>query len=213
MSKVMASWSSKVSKVADLEEAPPGSEYVPEGSAVKRVKNEDGTWTPVMPDGTVMKSAEGAEPFQLRYPGWLTRPAATLDPAPPPDQHAAGRPGRAALVDVCGVVWMYVNWHHVTKQMTTEQREAFADAVDEWSTTSNDGRSTPADRWWRRDPLDRIDDIYGLASLSAGAVVVTACGYAHHVTEDGVLIPMSGEELNPENLDPCCWPLEVIRHV
>jgi hypothetical protein len=45
--------------------------------------------------------------------------------------------------DLLGCIWLYVNWRYVTTQLTTEQKELWADAVD-----SFDGVRT-ADRWWR----------------------------------------------------------------
>lgn len=54
------------------------------------------------------------------------------------------------LEDILGNVWLYIDWRYVTKQLTTEQKERFADAVDAWSQRLNDddGRSV-TDRWWR----------------------------------------------------------------
>jgi len=41
-------------------------------------------------------------------------------------------------------VWLYIDWRYVTKQLTTEQKGMFADAVDEHT----DGGYHAADRWW-----------------------------------------------------------------
>lgn len=57
---------------------------------------------------------------------------------------------REAYQDLLGCVWLYIKWQYVTKQLTTEQKELFADAVDAWSLRLNDGgESTKVERWWR----------------------------------------------------------------
>jgi len=54
------------------------------------------------------------------------------------------------LESILGNTWLYINWHFITKHLTTEQREAFADAVDAWSEAMNPEEPNPvADRWWR----------------------------------------------------------------
>lgn len=53
-----------------------------------------------------------------------------------------------------GSVSLYIKWKYVTKQLTTPQKERFADAVDAWSADLNDGTAAPpalAPRWWRAD--------------------------------------------------------------
>lgn len=47
------------------------------------------------------------------------------------------------LRDVLASVWLYIDWRHVTQQLTTRQRDAFANVIDEHS------GSPSADRWWR----------------------------------------------------------------
>ena len=60
-----------------------------------------------------------------------------------------------ALQDLLGCVWLYISWPHVTRQLTTEQKELFADSVDASCEriAEMDGRiGAPghADRWWRQ---------------------------------------------------------------
>ncbi len=56
------------------------------------------------------------------------------------EQHSAAR-------DLLGCIWLYVNWRYLTKQMTTEQKEMWADAVDDFGDPAD--REPKADRWWR----------------------------------------------------------------
>jgi DNA-binding transcriptional regulator PaaX len=55
--------------------------------------------------------------------------------------------------ELLGSIWLYVKWHFVTKQLTTPQKELFADAVDAISRARQieDGEEprSVADRWWR----------------------------------------------------------------
>ena len=63
-------------------------------------------------------------------------------------------PAAKKLEDLLGCVSLYIPWQFVTKQLTTEQKELFADAVDAWSARLNDGDPSwvnPAPRWWRDD--------------------------------------------------------------
>lgn len=60
-----------------------------------------------------------------------------------------------ALQDLLGCVWLYISWPHATRQLTTEQKELFADSVDASCEriAEMDGRiGAPghADRWWRQ---------------------------------------------------------------
>lgn len=52
-----------------------------------------------------------------------------------------------ALKDVLSALWLYTGWEYVTRQMTTPQRELWADVIDE---SHKDTDSAPVDRWWRR---------------------------------------------------------------
>lgn len=48
------------------------------------------------------------------------------------------------LRELLGVLWLYVDWRYVTKQLDTEQKNLWADCVD--ATPGSDG--TRAERWW-----------------------------------------------------------------
>ena len=64
------------------------------------------------------------------------------------DAERAGRERAEAearqLRELLHDVWLYIDWRYVTKQLTTEQKGMFADAVDEHT----DGGYHAADRWW-----------------------------------------------------------------
>ena len=49
--------------------------------------------------------------------------------------------------DLLGTLWLYTNWRYVTKNLTTEQRELWADAIDEWH--ASQGEENKIERWWR----------------------------------------------------------------
>jgi hypothetical protein len=53
----------------------------------------------------------------------------------------------ALYVDILGAIYLYIDWRYITKQLTTPQKELWADAVD---ACSYDG-ATPVERWWRED--------------------------------------------------------------
>lgn len=57
---------------------------------------------------------------------------------------------RDEYVDLLGAIWLYIKWRYVTKQLTTEQKTLFADAVDAWSARMNDVEDWQpvAERWW-----------------------------------------------------------------
>lgn len=57
---------------------------------------------------------------------------------------------RDDLFELLGAIWLYVNWKSVTKQLTTEQRNLWADAVDA-TVADRDDESPTADRWWQHD--------------------------------------------------------------
>lgn len=60
---------------------------------------------------------------------------------------------RAELQDLLGSIWLYAEWRWITRQLTTEQKELWADAVDARSAIRHieDGEDVHpvADRWWR----------------------------------------------------------------
>jgi DNA repair exonuclease SbcCD ATPase subunit len=51
------------------------------------------------------------------------------------------------LEHMLGAIWLYVKWRYVTKQLTTEEKELWADAVDKFG--DPDDRGPKAERWWR----------------------------------------------------------------
>jgi hypothetical protein len=46
-------------------------------------------------------------------------------------------------------IWLYVKWHYVTKQLTTEQKNLWADAIDEVSERNHPGDGMKVERWWQ----------------------------------------------------------------
>lgn len=64
--------------------------------------------------------------------------------------------GSAQVEDLLGSIWLYIDWHYVTRQLTTAQKDWFADAVVASHRRMNDD-DTPEDiadfdrrlRWWR----------------------------------------------------------------
>lgn len=48
--------------------------------------------------------------------------------------------------DLLGAIWLYVPWRSITRHLTTEQRELWADAVE---VAGDPGSTIAADRWWR----------------------------------------------------------------
>jgi hypothetical protein len=50
-----------------------------------------------------------------------------------------------AYRELLGAIWLYVKWHYVTKQLTTEQKQMWADAVDSFGETDEGPK---AERWW-----------------------------------------------------------------
>lgn len=48
-------------------------------------------------------------------------------------------------------IYLYVSWRYVTKQLTTEQKNMWADAVDavhRWYTYLDGEEYEPIERWW-----------------------------------------------------------------
>lgn len=63
-----------------------------------------------------------------------------------------------AYEDLLGSIWLYIGWRYVTKQLTTEQKEMFAAAVESSSRRLNDddpSEPLDVDRWWRDDAPTR----------------------------------------------------------
>jgi len=55
-----------------------------------------------------------------------------------------------AYEDLLGAVSLHVDWRFVTKQLTTEQKNLWADAHDAWSSRMDPDEPSKADRWWAR---------------------------------------------------------------
>lgn len=51
--------------------------------------------------------------------------------------------------DLLTSIWLYVDWRYVTRQLTTTQRELWADAIDAEGAVRHPDDPTQADRWWR----------------------------------------------------------------
>src|SRR5690606_11764413 len=49
--------------------------------------------------------------------------------------------------DLLHSIWLYARWRYVTSQLTSTQKELFADSVDACASAS--GHGGVADRWWR----------------------------------------------------------------
>jgi hypothetical protein len=49
---------------------------------------------------------------------------------------------------VLGSLWLYVDWDYLTKKLTREEKDCWADAVDEWRASLGDPVE-PIERWWR----------------------------------------------------------------
>lgn len=59
--------------------------------------------------------------------------------------------------EIAGSIWLHAKWRWFTKQLTTEQKEVLADAVDRWGSCVGD-EWEPIERWWRDDaPATRQD--------------------------------------------------------
>jgi hypothetical protein len=67
----------------------------------------------------------------------------------------AGRDERQARIDeheeLLSSIWLYVKWRYVTKQLTTEQKNLWADVVEKISERNHPGDGTKVDRWWQDD--------------------------------------------------------------
>lgn len=75
---------------------------------------------------------------RLRTPeGWATKIHATYV-----------RQQRDKARDLLGAIWLHVPWRSITRHLTTEQRELWADAVEVFG---DPGSTIAVDRWWRDD--------------------------------------------------------------
>jgi hypothetical protein len=50
--------------------------------------------------------------------------------------------------ELLGSIWLYISWRSVTRHLTTEQRELWAEAVE---SSGDPDERIAADRWWRDD--------------------------------------------------------------
>lgn len=90
--------------------------------------------SPPLPRGVVSSG-----PGVVRHGGGMS-----FDVAPAP---ASGDPELVEqLEDLVCTLWLYTG-HYAWKQLTTEQRELFADVLDR--RPQDDGDFEPVDRWWR----------------------------------------------------------------
>lgn len=59
------------------------------------------------------------------------------------------------MQDLLDSIWLYVSWRYVTKKLTTEQKELWADAVDascrKAQIENGEDPHPVAERWWRDD--------------------------------------------------------------
>ncbi|WP_433259254.1 hypothetical protein ACQPYK_49640 (plasmid) [Streptosporangium sp. CA-135522] len=56
--------------------------------------------------------------------------------------------------DLLASIWLYIDWRDVTRQLTTEQKNLFADAVEAFSLRRDDeppDAPLTVDRWWHSD--------------------------------------------------------------
>lgn len=49
---------------------------------------------------------------------------------------------------ILGELYLYVNWRYCTKQLTGQQKQAWAHAVEQWSERLEPGDPMEVDRWW-----------------------------------------------------------------
>lgn len=88
--------------------------------------------------------------FPCSHLMWVPDRVATAVRTADADTGVAG-PGVADLQDLLASVWLYINWRYVTGQLTTAQKEWFADAIE--ASRLRDGEhEVRADRWWRETP-------------------------------------------------------------
>lgn len=62
-------------------------------------------------------------------------------------EKAALRAEVAPLRELLHVIWLYVDWRYVTRQLTTEQKELWATAIEQ---TPWDEQVVDVDRWWQQ---------------------------------------------------------------
>jgi hypothetical protein len=116
-----------------------------------------------MPEGIPRAATDEATAdltsWMLKW-GWM--PGLTEDQVRKVCEDAAGRVLELAApiiaqkyADLLASIGLYINWRYVTRQLTTEQKELFADAIDAdgLRTAAQEGPAwgepTTAERWWR----------------------------------------------------------------
>lgn len=87
-----------------------------------------------------------------------------------PDHEALANDAIAAheeneqLQELLGCISLYVKWRWLTKQLTTEQKEMWADVVDAWhrqrQIEDGEGPHPVAERWWRDDFVDPTGGVF-----------------------------------------------------
>lgn len=58
---------------------------------------------------------------------------------------------REDLEALLSSLWLYIEWRAVTRKLTPDQRELFADAIEAWSRKHNGDDAVRVPRWWRWD--------------------------------------------------------------
>lgn len=115
-------------------------------ATIARVRELARTWAS-WPDGTLREQAGRELLHVLDLPAAGTG-AKAGEPAhlggPSPDDAATVR----AYEDLLGAISLYVDWRFVTKQLTTEQKNLWADAHDAWSSRMDHDEPSKAERWW-----------------------------------------------------------------
>lgn len=66
--------------------------------------------------------------------------------------------------ELLAAIWLYVKWRYVTKQLTTEQKNLWADAVEKISEANHPGEGAKVDRWWSAALQGDQPDATGKAS-------------------------------------------------
>lgn len=97
----------------------------------------------------------GWTPNEEKAAAWHEAVEAALDVAVPIEASRRDWAADAEAVarryqDLLGAIWLYVDWRYVTKQLTTEQKNLWADAVDVFGDEADHGAK--ADRWWEQLP-------------------------------------------------------------
>ncbi|WP_068922174.1 hypothetical protein [Planobispora rosea] len=57
---------------------------------------------------------------------------------------------RDEIFDLLAAIWLYIDWRYVTRQLNTEQKDLFANAIE--ASSRRAGLDTTVDRWWRPAP-------------------------------------------------------------